>query len=134
MSNEQAATYYRAAKINLNHHRTTMNYHSGQHLANGVAYSLGPRAYEIAACGGFQLMDDSRTEAREVFGTSLATYRTGDSADLGKQVRYWLAHPDERSDMAAAQHAAILSHSWTARAGAVLDTLQEHSTWRPSMA
>ncbi len=134
MDNEQAATYYRAAKINLNHHRTTKDYHSGQHLPNGAAYSLGPRAYEIAACGGFQLIDDSREEAQEVFGTSLATYRAGDSADLERQVRFWLAHPQERTTLAAAQCAAVHSHSWTARAGVVLDTLREHLSWQPSTA
>lgn len=134
MDNETAASYYRASPINLNHHRTTMDYHSGQHLALGVAHSLGPRAYEIAACGGFQLMDDSRPEAREVFGESLATYRAGDSKDLEKQVRYWLANPSERARVAAAQHAAVQAHSWTARAGVVLDSLQERIQWQPSMA
>jgi hypothetical protein len=134
MDNAEAATYYRAASISLNHHRTTRDYAGGLHIPANSAYSLGPRAYEIAACGGFQLMDDSRPEAREVFGGSLATYRAGDSADLERQIRYWLAHPSERTLVAAAQHAAILSRSWTARAGAVLDTLKEHPAWQPSMA
>lgn len=134
MDNAQACLYYRASKINLNHHRTTMDYNSGQHLPAGVAWSLGPRAYEIAACGGFQLIDDSRPEAREVFGASLATYRAGDSASLEREIRYWLAHPQERRARAEAQRAAILPHSWHARAGAMLDTLKEHTAWQPSMA
>jgi spore maturation protein CgeB len=134
MGNTTAATYYRAARVNLNHHRTTTTYHSGQHIAAGVAYSLGPRAYEIAACGGFQLMDDSRPEARDVFGTSLATYRAGDSADLERQVRYWLAHPDERERRAAEQHAAVQPHTWQARAERILTVLdKEHSTWQRNM-
>lgn len=134
MDNIEAAAYYRSAAISLNHHRTTADYHSGKHIPIDAAYSLGPRAYEIAACGGFQLMDDSRPEAREVFGTALATYRAGDAADLERQVRYWLAHPNERREMAAAQHAAVLPHTWTARAGAVLDVLQEHRTCQPITA
>jgi hypothetical protein len=134
MDNDTAASYYRSARINLNHHRTTRDFQSGQHIGTGAAYSLGPRAYEIAACGGFQLMDDSRPEARDVFGTALATYRAGDSADLENQIRYWLAHPAERAQVAAAQHAAVQAHTWHARAGALIATLQEHTTWQPSTA
>jgi spore maturation protein CgeB len=140
MDNATAATYYRAAKINLNHHRTTMDYRSGQHIGVGAAYSLGPRAYEIAACGGFQLMDDSRPEAREVFGTSLATYRAGDSADLERQVRYWLAHPEERAQRAAEQATAVRAHAWDTRAASIIDILtgaaahKEHFRWQPSTA
>jgi spore maturation protein CgeB len=129
MDNTEAAAHYRSVPICLNHHRTTRDYGSGQHIDR--AYSLGPRAYEIAACGGFQLMDASRPEAEEVFGGSLVTYR--DSEDLERQIHYWLAHPAERAAKAAAQHAHILAHSWTARAGAVLDVLQEH-LWQPSTA
>lgn len=134
MDNETAATYYRSALINLNHHRTTMDYHSGQHVAEGAAYSVGPRAYEIAACGGFQLIDDSRPEAREVFGASLASYRAGDSGDLERQVRWWLAHPQERAQFAAAQHACIKPHSWTARAKEVLTVLSERVVGAPRRA
>jgi glycosyltransferase involved in cell wall biosynthesis len=149
LDNETAATYYRAARINLNHHRTTADFNSKEHIATGAAYSLGPRAYEIAACGGFQLMDDSRPEAREVFGDSLAPYKSGDSADLTRQLRYWLEHPQERARMAEAQQQAARPHSWHARAARVLDILdgtragvssqhrintKEHPAWQPSTA
>lgn len=134
MDNTEAAAYYRSAAICLNHHRTTRDYTGGQHIPNGAAYSIGPRAYEIAACGGFQLMDDSREEARHVFGGALATYRAGDSADLERAIRFWLSHPEERRAMAVEQHRLIQSHSWDARARLVLDTLQEHPAWQPNMA
>lgn len=119
--NVETAALYRSTKIALNHHRTTRFHGSGQHIAADEAESLGPRAYEIAACGAFQLMDDSRAEAREVFGESLVTYRAGDSADLARQVRTWLNR--DRTAVAAAQRAAILPHSWTARARQVLEVL-----------
>jgi spore maturation protein CgeB len=149
LANADAASYYRSARVNINHHRTTADYRDGEHIATGAAYSLGPRAYEIAACGGFQLMDDSRPEARAVFGDALATYRHGDAADLTRQVRYWLSHPTERERVAFAQHHAALPHSWHARAATVLDILdgtragvssQQHTitkelpAWQPSMA
>lgn len=124
LPNTEVAAHYRAAAVNLNHHRTTMMHGSGQHIAVGEAESLGPRAYEIAACRAFQLMDDSRAEALDVFGASLATYRAGDAADLTRQVRYWLEHPEERAAMAEAQHRAVQGHSWHNRAAELLDRLE----------
>jgi spore maturation protein CgeB len=120
--NAETAAYYRATKVAINHHRTTTSHGSGQHIQPEEAASLGPRAYEIAACGAFQLMDDSRVEAKEVFGESLVTYRAGDSADLERQVRKWL-RVSEREQWAAAQHEAVLPHSWDARARQVLERI-----------
>lgn len=121
--NAEAAAYYRGARISLNHHRTTTSHGSGEHIRPDEAESLGPRAYEISACGGFQLMDDSRAERFAVFGDCVPTYRAGNSEDLERQVRYWLAHPDERARIAAEMHAAVLPHSWTQRATQLLEVL-----------
>lgn len=120
--NQQTAAYYRSTKVAINHHRTTTSYGSGQHIKPEEAESVGPRFYEIAACGAFQLVDDSRTEAGELFGEALVTYRAGDSADLEKQVRKWV-RVSEREAWAAAQHEAILPHSWTVRARQVLEAI-----------
>jgi spore maturation protein CgeB len=121
--NEEVVRYYRAAAICLNHHRTTTTLEAGTHIPPGAAVSLNPRAYEIAACGAFQLMDDSRAEASEIFGSWMPTYRHGDSGDLERAIRHWLARPALREEYAAAQRAAILPHSWTARAGDILNLL-----------
>ena len=121
--NLEAADYYRSAAISLNHHRTTTSPGSGQHIGMGEAESLGPRAYEIAACGGFQLMDDSRPERFDVFGDCAPTYRAGDAADLERQVRSWLARPDERARVAQAMCAAVQPHAWTHRARQLLEVL-----------
>lgn len=121
--NAEAAALYRSAKIALNHHRTTTSHGSGQHIAADEAESLGPRAYEIAACGAFQLMDDSRPERFAVFGDTAPTYRAGDAADLERQVRHWLARPDARAEVARAMHAAVQPHTWVARAAQMLEVL-----------
>jgi spore maturation protein CgeB len=121
--NQDVAALYRGAKVNLNHHRTTTMHGSGAHIPVGSAESLGPRAYEIAACGGFQLMDDSRKEAGDIFGDALATYKAGDPADLVAQARYWVEHPAERAMMARAQREAVAPHSWHARAADLLNIL-----------
>lgn len=121
--NEETAAYYRAAKVGLNHHRTTTSHGSGEHIRPEEAESLGPRAYEIPACGCFQLMDDSRAEAREVFKDSLATYKAGDAADLSRQVRFWLDHDTYREEWAAAQYEQVRPHSWDKRAAQVLEAV-----------
>jgi spore maturation protein CgeB len=121
VDNADTVAYYRAAKISLNHHRTTTMHGSGGHIAH--AESLGPRAYEIAACGAFQLCDDSRAEYQDVFGADAPTYRAGNADDLERQMRYWLGKPDERARIAQAMHQAIQPHNWTARARQVLEVL-----------
>jgi spore maturation protein CgeB len=123
LPNDEAAAWYRSAKIALNMHRTTTSNGSGAHIRPEEAESLNPRAYEIAACGGFQLMDDSRAERLEIFGDCMPTYKAGDAADLTKQIRWWLDKPNYRAEWAYAQHAAIQPHTWTARARQVLEVL-----------
>lgn len=122
--NERVAALYRGAKIVINPHRTTAQHGDGTHIAPGAAESVNPRAYEIAACGAFQLISDDRPEARDLFGDALATYRAGDGADLARQVRRWLADDEGRRAMAARQRAAVRGHDWGARAGQLLAILE----------
>lgn len=123
VENFDTAAYYRSASIALNHHRTTTSHGTGQHIQSDEAESLGPRAYEIAACGGFQLMDDSRSERYAVFGDWAPTYRMGDSSDLERQIRYWLRRPDRRAETAQAMCQAVQEHSWVNRAAQLLEAL-----------
>lgn len=109
--NNEMAAWYSGTKIALNHHRTCRTAGKGQ---IDDAYSLGPRAYEIAACGAFQLCDDARPELHEVFGDSVATYRDGD--DLQGQIDYYLAHEAERREMATESLRRVQSCSFLARA------------------
>lgn len=121
--NEQTSAWHRSSKIALNLHRKMGYIETGAAVAPGLAESLGPRAYEIPACGGFMLSDDERPELADVLGDSAATFRAWDSDDLARQARYWLAHPDERERRRRAQHEAIRPHHWGARAKAILETL-----------
>lgn len=118
--NTETAARYRGASIVLNHHRTTATL-DGAHIAADAAESLGPRAYEIAACGGFQLCDDSRPELADVFGGTVPTYRAGDSADLETQIRHYLALPHVRESLAAQQRAAVAPHHWGNRARQLIE-------------
>jgi spore maturation protein CgeB len=123
VDNKETAAHYRSARINLNHHRTTTNFGSGEHIAAGSADSLGPRAYEIAACGAFQLCDDSRSEMFEIFGNSLGVYEAGNPDDLSRAIRYYLDRPDLRATLAKEALEAVKPHSWTNRARQILEVL-----------
>jgi len=112
--NDGMALWYSGTRIALNHHRTIAT--DGGTVPD--AYSLGPRAYEIAGCGAFQLCDDARPELAEVFGDSVATY--SDGPDLRAKVDYYLAHDEERQEMAAEAHRRVQPCSFLHRAREIL--------------
>lgn len=124
--NAELAAYYNGTKIALNHHRTfigTGEDDNERHI-NGGAYSLGPRAFEIAACGAFQLCDDTRPELREVFGDSVATYSGPD--DLMGKIDYYLSNDAERAEMARAAMDAVQGCTFESRAEKIIvPTLEE---------
>ena len=93
LPNEELVKYYNGTKIALNMHR-----------ASDTAWSLGPRAYEIAACGAFQI-SDNRGELHELFNGSVPSY-TNDE-ELAEVVRHYLSHPDERLEKAKAAHERV---------------------------
>ena len=114
--NDELARYYAGTKIALNHHRTISSHDNGReiHIDQGAAWSLGPRAYEIAGCGAFQLCDDTRGELTAVFGDTVATYTDAD--DLLSKVDYYLTHRREREDMAMTAHERVADCTFAHRA------------------
>jgi spore maturation protein CgeB len=115
LDNAALAARYRGTHVALNHHRTCGD--TGD-IAPTAAYSLGPRAFEIAACGAFQLCDNTRPELYELFGDSVATYT--DAADLQDKLAYYLAHPVVRQAMAARARQAVQGCTFAARADKIL--------------
>lgn len=122
ISNAELARHYSGTKIALNHHRTVKGELNAQgeieHITAQDAWSLGPRAFEIAACGAFQLSDNTRPELKEVFGASVATY-TG-AGDLADKAQYFLQHPDERKAMAEEAKRRVQGCSFEHRAREIL--------------
>lgn len=102
IDNEELAKYYAGAKIAINHHRTYIGTDNGseRHL-DRPADSLGPRAYEIAACGAFQICDNTRPELGRIFGDTVPTYDPANLPALQQQLRYYLQHDEERLAMAS---------------------------------
>lgn len=111
--NDEAPGYYASAAVCLNPFR-----------AHSRAESLNPRAYELAACESFQMLDH-RAEIEDVFGKdgscSVVTF-TADS--LEERIRYWLAHEAERKELAKLARAAVRPHTFDARLDALLGHLK----------
>lgn len=110
VDNKAAPRLYAASKICLNFHRN-----------HPRAESLNPRAYEIAACGGFQL-SDPRAEVGEIFGDSVPTFTN--AAELQHQIRHYLAHPAERKAMAERARLQVQGHTFTVRAAEMINVIQ----------
>lgn len=128
LDNEAVARWYSNSAISVNAHRVSMmdDFLAGipAKKAGPIdAWSIGPRAYEITACGAFQLCDDSRGELAEVFGDTVATYRWGDPDDLKDKIAYYLVHEVEREDMARAARERVTSYTFENRATEALSLM-----------
>jgi spore maturation protein CgeB len=115
---QQFAKMVAASKINLNLHSSAT--HSG---VDPRCDAINPRVFEIAACGGFQLCDPcSGLDDFFEFGSELPVYR--DLAELRKQIDHFLAHPDERKQIAGrARQRALRDHTYEKRAQQMLDLI-----------
>jgi len=122
LKNDMAVNLYRRAKIGLNLHRTSQTFGRGVvHVAG--AQSLNPRAYELAACGVFQV-SDARPEFKEVFGDSVPTFLPGQLEDV---LRAYLLDSPARHYAARQARVAVASHTFAARAAQLLADLEDWS-------
>lgn len=115
--NEFTAAIYRGASIGISMHREERQWGSGDLIDPGEAYSLGPRSYELAACGLVQV-SDRRPEIAEIFGNSVPTFWNPES--LEESVRYLLENPAMRRELASQQLDAVRPHTVEARARQML--------------
>lgn len=132
IANATAAALYRRARIGLNLYRRlhvlgpdhpTLESLGPDVPANWVtAESLNPRAYELAACGTFQL-SEARAEIRDVFGCLVPTFTTPAQASV--LLPAWLEYLRSGYRPVSAR-AQVADCSWVDRAGQVLRDLQ---TW-----
>jgi len=116
VSPEEAARYYAGAKVSLNIHRAPRSDSDGP-----TPTALNFRAFEIAAVGGFQILD-AREDAA-IFLPSAVTF-DGSADDLARTVRYYLGHDDERRAIAEACRREVAPHTFEARAKTVLEAVR----------
>jgi spore maturation protein CgeB len=113
VNNADLPRLYASAKICINPHR----YHPD-------AVSLNPSAYELAACGVFQITDDRNDGS--LFSRMLVRY--GSSDDLQRKIRHYLAHQDERAAIVDALSQLVGCETFDARAKTLMDTVCEGFT------
>ncbi len=110
VSTEDCVKIYNCGKINLNLHSST--FHQD---VNPNGDFVNPRTFEIAACGGFQLVDE-RSELVHLFqpGEEIVTFK--DIEDLKNKIDYYLEYKDERKAIAAKSRIkAVSEHSFERR-------------------
>lgn len=110
VSNNQIASMYSNAKICINFNRKS-----------ATALTPGPRCYEIAACGAFQL-SDPRSDLLGLFGGSVPTFNN--PVELGDKIRYFLANDNERRELAEESLVRVQGNTFDNRAATLMSVIQ----------
>jgi spore maturation protein CgeB len=116
IESDDAVKIFNAAKINLNLHSSIKG---GGEIAKGDF--VNPRTFEIACCGGFQLVDQ-RSLMPELFtGEELALFSS--LGEMQEKIDHYLSRPEERARYAQKGRERVLKeHTYAAR----MHTLIEH--------
>ncbi|MBP2002134.1 spore maturation protein CgeB [Paenibacillus shirakamiensis] len=96
---EETARYYNGSRIVINIHRPTtvgMDNHNSRDLPG---HSINPRTYEINACGTLQ-MTDIREGLKTYYRPGYDIETFNDAQDLMSKIEYYLAHEEERLQVA----------------------------------
>ena len=118
LSEAQGFDLFRACAVNINLHSSPVL----QGIDPEGDY-VNPRAFEVAACGAFQLVDRRRDLAKAFAdGRELATY--GSAAELREQVVRWTADPEGRRKVAlAGQRRVLAEHTYEHRLASAFKAL-----------
>lgn len=118
MQNERAADLYRRSAVGLSIHRTQRYVDVSAGIDENEAYSVGPRTFELAACGTLQV-SDYRQELVDIFGDAVPMYDT--PAELEAILRHALGDPAWRDELAERQRQAVQDHTCEVRMRYLLD-------------
>ncbi len=105
---QETADLYRKSAASFSMHREMRYAGTDEAIMDGEAYSLGPRNWELAASGCFQI-SDARPELTDVFGDTVPLYET--PAEMSALFKRAFREPSWRKDMAAAQRERALPYS-----------------------
>lgn len=103
---------FNLAKINLN----------TQHYQNDI-FSVSSKVHQVAACGGFQLVD-YKPDLSKLYdiGSEIVVFRS--RQELRELAEYYLQHADERTQIAArARQRALEQHTYHHRFDTIMDTI-----------
>ena len=114
LDNVDAVNLYRSARVGINLYRR-----EAEHAELADGWAIGPREVEMAAIG-LPFVRDPRPEGDHLF-PMLPTFST--PAEAADQVRWFLAHPAERSTAAAKAREAVADRTFDNAAAALLRLL-----------
>lgn len=97
---DETAEIYRKSAASFSIHREARYIGNDESIMEGEAYSLGPRNWELAATGCFQV-SDHRQELVDVFGDSVPLYQT--AREMGDLLKRAFDEPEWRKEMAQRQ-------------------------------
>ena len=116
VTNDHTAEIYRSALTSFNVYRIENS--EGIH-DTGDGWAMGPREVELAACGTW-FARQSRPEGDDLL-PMLPTFTT--PAELGDQLRWALAHPEQRDAAAVKARAALADRTFDSNARHLLTAL-----------
>lgn len=116
LDNEVTANIYRSTAVGLNLYRREAN---RPELSAG--WAMGPRELELAACGAFFLRD-SRGEGDELLPMLPVVTSP---AEATEQLRWWLAHPDERAAAAGKALVAVQDRTFDNNAARLMRLMEK---------
>ena len=92
-----------------------------QHYQNDI-FSVSSKIHQVAACGGFQLVDyKSDLPSLYEIGSEVIVFHS--RKELRGLAEYYLQHPDERAQIAARAHQrALAQHTYAHRFDQILTT------------
>lgn len=109
--NAHIAGMYRAAKICINVNRKS-----------ATALTPGPRVFEIAGCGAFQI-SDPRPDMAGVFGHCIPTFLS--PQELEEKIRFYLGQPQLRQDLADEAYDRVRSETFDNRAAGLIAAIRK---------
>lgn len=119
LDNDICASWYNGAKLSLNIFRTATWYADKvEHIEDGIAESLGPRCFEVMACGG-TLVSNNRPEFDRLFEPDCAVIF--EAGNLQDKITHYLANPNARDEVAQAGLEAVQGHTYDARVSRLLE-------------
>jgi len=131
ISHDETIDYYNGAKIVINMMRDikwnpkTKSQKNPNNRSRYIGESLNPRAYEVGMCQAFQLLEDTRSEARDIFTEDEVGFFS-DSTTLQNQIERYLGDDKLREEAAFKAYKKVaLKHSYTHRLNSILEVIQK---------
>ena len=119
-SNLEFARFANRSRITLGLHRDF----SATPGSTSMALTPGPRVFEVAMAGGFQLIDRSLAEIDRYFISDTEIVTFDSQKECLEKIQYFLANPRIRIEIAkAAQQRALQSHRYTNRIDDIFEVI-----------